>query len=181
MRRDGSVANRRRNCCKFTTLAVTIGAGLHVVNFLIVSSRHNSPAGVQRQGWSTLRGLLWRTVRAVKPHPCAPNFAASGGRRVLRFAPVGRGALAGGGASLGISPRPSPPPLDNCTAFGHRHPRYQDQQDHRLASHLLGAKTAEARELATPRFEGCEPNRPAPNPSPRRPRLPAGAGCWGNA
>jgi len=43
----------------------------HVVNFLIVSSRHNCHAGVQRKGWSTLRGLLWRTVRAVKPHPCA--------------------------------------------------------------------------------------------------------------
>jgi hypothetical protein len=43
----------------------------HVVNFLIVSPRHNRRAGVQRKGWSTLRGLLWRTVRAVKPHPCA--------------------------------------------------------------------------------------------------------------
>src|SRR4030095_13423104 len=43
----------------------------HVVNFLIVSTRHNCRAGVQRKGWSTLRGLLWRTVRAVKSHPCA--------------------------------------------------------------------------------------------------------------
>jgi hypothetical protein len=41
------------------------------VNFLIVSARHICRAGVQRKGWSTSRGLLWRTVRAVTPHPCA--------------------------------------------------------------------------------------------------------------